>query len=543
MEKSENPTIKNFEQWVQSLKGDELPTVTTPITELQADYIANFDFNSPLGEHCKWTLENIHFPEEFYPGNGICRPGMKKVDPLPFYRIQGNDRQVITYNPLLRMFETISIKAAAERLERWASRSIGIPNRKAMPTDACTIAEKVIHCIADLSPQAVFCDLLAGYEGGAYQNTVGNLFVVNKTIPIAPAAYVSPEDIQKAADPPPGFVLLYDKWKPLYKELFYLALWWKNGGDDSQIQIDTLFKLLAGTRAVMMGKAELKIPMICLVGDAGAGKSLIAARILKNSLTREKSNPTNFLYGEVRFNSSIMGHPVWLVDDQEIRKKDCKAKIKEIIVGDGIQIEAKNEKATPFVHPYILIVLCANGDRFSRKALPIVGNDNQEKIIILKTYPGIPNHSSEEWAKLIDETLPYFLAYLDYQVWPQLKKEISLRDTKTGRLVVPGWQNPEISGEIFADTTDGKIHELLQDYLKEHPEDSGQEYKASEWLNRFCSMSRMMDALQENNCGTVTSFGKAIERLMDNPNSKEYYSRRKTREARLIKMTLEPSTP
>jgi hypothetical protein len=409
--------------------------------------------------------------------------------------------------------------------------------------DLSTPAEKAIFAIADKYPQAVYSELIAGYEGGVYQDSIGELFVVPKTIPITPAAPVSLEDIQKAANPPPGFILYSDKWKPLWDKIFYPALCWKGGGDDERIQhtqINIFFKWLAGVRAVMMGKAELKIPMICFVGDAGSGKSLISARIIKESLALAKRDPTWFLYGKTRFNSSIMGLPVWLIDDKEIREKDCNARIKEIIVGDGIQVEAKGEKPTPFIYPYIAIVLCANNDRYSRKMIPIIGNDNQEKIILLKTYSGVPNHSSKEWVQLIEKARPYFLAYLDYQVWPQLQAEIPLRETKTGRLVVPGWQNPEITGDVFEETKDGAIHEALQEFLRDCSEESGQEHTAKDWLLMLEYNRYVFFELQQNGCSTVASFGRAIQRLIENQSCPRGYSKRRDHDGgRLIKMVLD----
>ena len=541
---SKNPTIKAFEQWVKVTRGD---TDTAPGVMSQTynpvGVFPQQNAQGELEENVAWLLKNITFPPEFYPEKGMCRPELKKVQPLPFLRIKGNDRQVIAFNPKLQMYEQIGIRQAAERVERLSAHSIGIQNRKMSTKDLSTLAEKAIFAISDEYPQAVYSELIAGYEGGVYQNSIGELFVVPKTLSITPAAPVSLEDIQKAANHPPGFILYSDKWKPLWDEIFYPALYWKGGGDDKRIrltQIKIFFKWLAGVRAVLMGKAELKIPMICFVGDAGSGKSLISTKIIKESLVSARKDPTWFLYGKSRFNGSIMGLPVWLLDDKEIREKDCYARIKEIIVGDGIQIEFKGENPTPFIHPYIAIVLCANNDRYSRKMIPIIGNDNQEKIILLKTYSGVPNHSSGEWGELIEKALPSFLAYLDYQVWPQLQAEIPLRETKTGRLVVPGWQNPELTGDVFAETKDGAMHEALQEFLRCCPENSGKEYTAKEWLFKLEFNEHIYGEFRQNGCCTVASFGSLIQRLIDNQSCPRCYSKRRDhKKGRLIKMVLD----
>lgn len=535
---SKNPTINAFEQWVKATDGDmDTPPPVMSQTFDPLEVSPQQYAQSQLEENAHWLLNNIKFPPEFYPENGISRPKLKKVRPSPFLRIKGNDRQVIAFNPGLAQYEQISIKLAAERVERLTAYSIGIPNKKEDIQDSSTPAEKAILAIADQSSQVVYCGLIAGYEGGVYQNRGGELFVVPKTIPIAPSASVSREDIQKAANPPPGFILYFDKWKPLWEELFCPALWWEGGGESAQLQVNILFQWLAGVRAVLMGKAELKIPMLCLVGDAGSGKTLIKSMIIEKALTGLSSDPTSYLYGESNFNSSFMEHPLWAIDDKEVREKKCSAKIKEVIVGDGIQVITKHEKATPFIYPYIAIVLCANNDRFSRKTIPVIGNDNQEKIIILKTYSGVTNHSSKEWEQLIEKTLPSFLAYLDFQVWPQLQAEIPLRETKTGRLVVPGWQNPEITGNIFEETKDGALHEALQAFLRKCPEESGREYTAEEWLYKIEGHKHIFGDLWQNYCNTAASFGRAIQRLIDNRICPKCYSKKRGhKNGRLIKM-------
>ena len=538
---SKNPTIRAFEQWYREIRGDvdTMPEENTKALTFDPVF-GKCQQGSTLQENVEWLLNNITFPPEFYPENGMSRPKLKKVFPFPFLRIKGNDRQVIAFNPSLQQYELIGIKAAAERVERFAASTISIQNSKGDIGDSSTQAEKAILAIADKSPQVVYFGLMGGYEGGVYQNATGELFVVPKTIPITPAAPVTPEDETLAKNPPPGFVLFYEQWKPLWEELFCPALRWEGGGDEAaQFQIDTLFKWLAGVRAVLMGKAELKFTMLCFVGDAGSGKTLLNSRIIDKSLNGQSCNPTPYLYGETIFNAPFMESPHWSIDDQEIREKKCNAKIKEIIVGDGIQVVTKYEKATPIIYPYIAITLCANNDKYSRKTIPIIGNDNREKIIILKTYSGIPNHSQEQWEELIENALPYFLAFLDYQVWPQLQAEIPLRETKTGRLVVPGWQNPEITGGIFEDTKDGALHEALQEYLRKQPEESGQEHTAGEWLRLIEKDKFIFGDLWQTYCNTEATFGRAIQRLIDNQFCPKCYSKRRDRnQGRLIKMEL-----
>jgi len=39
-----------------------------------------------LEENVAWLLKNITFPPEFYPENGICRPHLKKIQPIPFLK-------------------------------------------------------------------------------------------------------------------------------------------------------------------------------------------------------------------------------------------------------------------------------------------------------------------------------------------------------------------------------------------------------------------------------------------------------------------------
>ena len=77
----------------------------------------------------------------------------------------------------------------------------------------------------------------------------------------------------------------------------------------------------------------------------------------------------------------------------------------------------------------------------------------------------------------IEEALPYFAAYLDYEVYPTLSHK--------GRMIVPAWQYSEAVKIIFEGTAAGQLWHHLTTML-EHCEGCSSLYdrpmKASEWM-------------------------------------------------------------
>jgi hypothetical protein len=79
----------------------------------------------------------------------------------------------------------------------------------------------------------------------------------------------------------------------------------------------------------------------------------------------------------------------------------------------------------------------------------------------------------------------------------------------------------------------------LQEYLRKQPEESGQEHTAGEWLRLIEKDKFIFGDLWQTYCSTEATFGRAIQRLIDNQFCPKCYAKRRERnQGRLIKMEL-----
>ncbi len=257
----------------------------------------------------------------------------------------------------------------------------------------------------------------------------------------------------------------------------------------------------------MIGKGyDAKIPALAIVGPAGTGKTLLGD-IVNASLTGRSADPTSYLYGETPFNSHLVGAPLWRVDDKQLRDNKTADRLKETIVGSGFQVTKKNVAETPVVYPVRAIMIMANDDIFSRRTIPMISTSTRDKIILFKAYNGgIPPSDRASRGKRFDKALPYWNAFLDEYVIPDLGP--------IQRMIVPAWQNPEMMQMIFEDTDDGAFQRIIQILLEEHPELSGQAMTAQSWINQMedCpEISRDAACL----CNTPERFGRRISILSE----------------------------
>ena len=252
----------------------------------------------------------------------------------------------------------------------------------------------------------------------------------------------------------------------------------------------------------MIGKGyDAKIPALAIVGPAGTGKTLLGD-IVNASLTGRSADPTSYLYGETPFNSHLVGAPLWRVDDKQLRDNKTADRLKETIVGSGFQVTKKNVAETPVVYPVRAIMIMANDDIFSRRTIPMISTSTRDKIILFKAYNGgIPPSDRASRGKRFDKALPYWNAFLDEYVIPDLGP--------IQRMIVPAWQNPEIMQIVFDDTEDGDLHATLQTLLDEKPELDGQAKPAHEWLKELDGCEQTQRDIYAMNL-TPRKFGRKI---------------------------------
>ena len=428
------------------------------------------------------------FPAEFFPKNSFDRADQRKIEPEPFYRFGGD---VVAFNPGTHHYEQMSLEMAAAMVESQFS----IPNAQERGTQSR--AKRAITQMILAQPPASFCGLVAGYEGGVYETRGHELVIVPYT-----------ERIMEAADterptPDDDKLPYFDQWSPLWTELFEPLLV-SPAGDQTQYAI--FCKYVAGCREVIGRGHEAKIPALAIVGAAGTGKTLLG-EIVNASLTGRKADPTDYLYGDTMFNSHLVGAPLWLVDDKQLRDQKTAARLKETVVGSGFQVSKKNVADQPLLYPVRSILILANDDLFSRRSVPVIDASTQDKIILFKAYEGgiPPADRAERWSRFMD-ALPHWLAFLDQYVAPDLDR--------TQRMIVPAWQNPEIMQMIFDDTDDGAVHRMIQTLLEEQPELDGQSMTAQTWISKMENCSEISgDVLRL--CGTPERFGRRISTLAE----------------------------
>ena len=428
------------------------------------------------------------FPVEFFPKNSFDRADQRKVEPEPFYRFGGD---VVAFNPVTLHYEQMSLEMAAAMVESQFS----IPNAQERGTQSR--AKRAIMQMILALPPASFCGLVAGYEGGVYETRGHELVIVPHTERIMAAADT------KAESTPDGQLPYFDKWNPLWTELFAPLLVSPEG---DQTQCEIFYQYLAGCREVIGRGYEAKIPALAIVGAAGTGKTLLG-EIVNAILTGRKADPTDYLYGDTTFNSHLTGAPLWLVDDKQLRDQKTAARLKETIVGSGFQVSKKNVADQPLLYPARAILILANDDLFSRRSVPVIDAATRDKIILFKAYEGgiPPAERADRWKRFMD-ALPYFLAFLDQYVAPDLDR--------TQRMIVSAWQNPEIMQMIFDDTDDGAIHRMIQTLLEELPELDGQAMTAQTWISKMENCGEIRGDV-ERLCGSPERFGRRISALVE----------------------------
>lgn len=411
----------------------------------------------------EYLLKVILFPKEFYPENSFSRSDQWKVEPLPFYRM--GEGKLVVFNPNTDHYETMTCEEACTLLESLYN----IPNTR--QNGEQSRAKRAILRIALSQKPVSYCGLIAGYEGGVYETRSHELVIVPYTERITPPANTKGLIVAEEGPPPPYF----EKWEPLWRELFCPLLVNPETGDE--IQYELFCKYIAGARRVIGQGYDAKIPALAIVGPAGTGKTLLGD-IVNAALTGRSADPSTYLYGETPFNSHLVGATLWKVDDKQLRDNKTADRLKETIVGNGFQVSKKNVAATPMVYPVRAIMIMSNDDLFSRRTIPVISASTSDKIILFKAYPGgIPSSDRESRWKRLMEALPYWLAFLDKYVWPDMER--------TGRMIVSAWQNPEIMQMVFDDTEDGDLHTILQTLLNEKPELNGQAKPAHEWLKEL----------------------------------------------------------
>ena len=377
-----------------------------------------------------------YYPKEFTDTAGESGVNMKKQVPYPYYSYGG---KIIFFDIRHCCYKSMDIKGAIYTLESYYGIELK-PSYQSQYT-----AENIIREICLKSKPVDYYGNIGGYSGGVYEVLGDKLAIIPKTTPILQAAPLIPHE--------KGECLYWDKWKPLYDNIFYPMF---VCGADMR-QLDYVFKWLAGARAYVSGRTSLKMPCLQICGDVCTGKTLFGD-ICNALLTGQKSNPSSYLHGETSFNSHLIGATLLLIDDQCVNANRTTNRIKEMIVGSGMQVSEKYVASQPILYPRYVMMILANKDDISRKTLISIRSDTEDKVSLLETVGKVTEMEREVRWKMIEEALPYFAAYLDYEVYPTLSHK--------GRMIVPAWQYSEAVEMIFEDTAEGQLWHHLTAMLE-----------------------------------------------------------------------------
>lgn len=186
------------------------------------------------------------------------------------------------------------------------------------------------------------------------------------------------------------------------------------------------FAWLAGARArVREWRSQQEtlrdLPALAIVGEQGCGKTLILKRILPAVLGSRGLDISRYLSGASDFTGRIDSTPLLTVDDSlaEAGIKTRKAitkRLKQVLYSDGAEIHVKNRDAITVKIPSV-IVMCCNTDASSLRALPVLSQGDEHKMLILKAQSKLEKNESlqekQEWNRRFEADIQDFINFLD----------------------------------------------------------------------------------------------------------------------------------
>ena len=443
---------------------------------------------SDFSDYVKYIISKAqeYYPPEFTDTASECGRYMKKQKPYPYY-LYG--KEIIVFDIKHRYFRKMDMEKAIYTLESYYGIEVGSSFK------AQLLAKRIINEICLQSETVEYFGNIAGYSGGVYEALGGEWVIVSRTVPILEAAPLIPHEV--------GTPLYWDKWKPLYDYIFYPMF---VCGKDKR-QLDYVFKWLAAARAYVSGRTSLKVPCLQICGDVCTGKTLLGA-ICNALLTGQKKDPSLYLYGQKQYNSQLIEATLLLMDDKnESTRKDIN-KIKEMLVGDGLQVNTKYVAEEPVLYPRQVMMILANKDVHSRNGLIPICSDTIDKVSLLETMGRIPEMEREVRWKMIEDALRYFAAYLDYEVYPTLSQK--------GRMIVPAWQYSKAVEMVFKDTKEGQLWHHLTLMLKFLDDNGislyGKPMIAGEWVH-YLTHYKELKANLKYDIPSKEQIGKMFKKL------------------------------
>lgn len=173
---------------------------------------------------------------------------------------------------------------------------------------------------------------------------------------------------------------------------------------------------------LMKPEIHYKSPLLCLVGPAGSGKSLIIKHLLVPILGGRMGNPYGCMTGATLFNGDMLGNEIQLMDDVQPNfdnktRRVISTRFKEFEYSNVVRIERKGLEAFS-THPLWFFVMALNDNAKSIQAFPLLDIDMQDKVCGLFCNGGVPEMAHQdavEFDRKIAQELPAFIDWLEYE--------------------------------------------------------------------------------------------------------------------------------
>ena len=225
--------------------------------------------------------------------------------------------------------------------------------------------------------------------------------------------------------------------------------------------------VMMGYQSPVSGSRD-RAPVCILIGPAGGGKSRIQNFLLTPAFGGRQANPTEWLFGEDRFNSDLSTAEHLAVKEiPAVMKGDVRAHFKERIkmlaVNDTFRVAAKFAEAAN-LDPFWRLSITANDTPDALRMLPALSNDISDKVLLFRTtaapLPMPTNTTAERIA--FRETLAAELPALLYD----LTETDDLRNQHPhlfgGRFGLREYADPELAARLREDAPEMELWDLIE---------------------------------------------------------------------------------
>lgn len=267
---------------------------------------------------------------------------------------------------------------------------------------------------------------------------------------------------------------------------------------DEHMQLPYFLSWLARAYQGALRRKPTRGQAIYIAGGAGSGKSFLSSRIIA-PLFGGRSEATDYLTGQSRFNRDLFSSGIWFVDDatplMDSRTHErYSAMIKKMVANDTFLYEAKFVEAVKLPWLGRLVVTC-NTDPESLKILPAIDINNADKLMFFRSTDAKLEDPLAEMKAAAE--LPAFAGFL-------AEYETPLECRGGTRFGVAGFLHPELYAEAESNGTGGTFSEVFDAFLSCYFMEAGV-HELRGTASEIFSHMMLNDAIRPLLIGLVTS--------------------------------------